>query len=238
MNRFKMFVIVLLILSVSNGIFAQDEEEGRGYLGMVPGKLSDADKKKLGFDGDSSVICAGICDGSAAQKGGMLDDDIVTKMDDTEISEPGDIMGFMGETKPDQEVTVVVMRKNDKGKLAEKKLKVKLDKSPASNKSLAKAQMRYSLMKTFNSESFGKYKTDMKKLFGDLLKKAGKDPDKEQKLIDQAMKDLDKAMEDLRNKQLEEQLSKIPNQEEEEEKEEEKDEEEKKDKDDKDDKKD
>jgi S1-C subfamily serine protease len=86
------------------------EEQERGYLGV-----SDEDDDS---ETDAPGVEVSVTEGSAADKAGLLDGDIIFKLDDAPIADFEDISDFMAYTKPGDKVTIVYER-NGKRNTAE-----------------------------------------------------------------------------------------------------------------------
>ncbi|HMS64337.1 MAG TPA: M20/M25/M40 family metallo-hydrolase [Ignavibacteria bacterium] len=74
------------------------------YVGTIPDYSSTAEGMKL----------AGVKEGSPAEKGGLMAEDIIIKFGNKDVKNIYDYMYAMGEFKPGEEAEVIVLRKNEK----------------------------------------------------------------------------------------------------------------------------
>ncbi len=102
------------------GIFNNEmnNTEPRTFLGVETEKTNEG------------VTITNVIKGSSAEKAGLQNGDIITKLDDTKITSPEDLMKVVRSYKPDNEIKVSYSRDNKK-----KDVKVKLGKTKEYNKS-------------------------------------------------------------------------------------------------------
>ncbi len=93
------------------GNMASSPGKPRAFLGVTTSTDNNDDKKT-----DGAVITA-VTDGSAAEKAGLKEGDIITKINDKKVEGPGSIAEVIGSFKPKDEVTVYYKR-DGKEKLA------------------------------------------------------------------------------------------------------------------------
>lgn len=94
-----------------NGNIASSPGKPKAFLGVTTSTVNNNDKKS-----DGAVITA-VTDGSAAEKAGLKEGDIITKINDKKVEGPGSIAEVVGSFKPKDEVTVYYKR-DGKEKLA------------------------------------------------------------------------------------------------------------------------
>jgi S1-C subfamily serine protease len=85
----------------------------RGYLGisMAPEGLDDAKKKELGINSDiSGVFVAEVDPKGAAGEGGLKKGDVITKIDDREVSSDAQLAELIARDKPGDKVKITYMR--------------------------------------------------------------------------------------------------------------------------------
>lgn len=80
---------------------------------------------------DKGVVINNILDGSSAQKAGLQKGDVITKVDDKDISAPEDLRNAIQAHKPGDDVEISVLRDGKK-----KSIKVDLGKTPSIQKEL------------------------------------------------------------------------------------------------------
>ncbi|HZI68527.1 MAG TPA: PDZ domain-containing protein [Hanamia sp.] len=80
---------------------------------------------------DKGVVINNILDGSSAQKAGLQKGDVITKVDDKDISAPEDLRNAIQAHKPGDDVEISVLRDGRK-----KSIKVDLGKTPSIQKEL------------------------------------------------------------------------------------------------------
>lgn len=86
------------------GNIASSPGKPRAFLGVTTSTDNNNDKKTEG-----AVITA-VTDGSAAEKAGLKEGDIITKINDKKVEGPGSIAEVVGSFKPKDEVTVYYKR--------------------------------------------------------------------------------------------------------------------------------
>jgi serine protease Do len=110
-----------------NGNIASRPGKPRAFLGVTTSTDNNNDKKS-----DGAVITA-VTDGSAAEKAGLKEGDIITKINDKKVEGPGSIAEVIGSFKPKDEVTVYYKRdgkeKSAKAVLGETKSNMNLSYS-------------------------------------------------------------------------------------------------------------
>ncbi len=104
----------------------------RGFLGVLPNDM-DADlAKELGLDDNKGVLISHVDEGSAAEKAGLQNYDIIIELDDKIVGSANELRNQIAMLKPGAEIKMLVMRK---GKRIE--LTAKLDKRDSENSETA-----------------------------------------------------------------------------------------------------
>jgi serine protease Do len=96
-----------------NGNIASTPGKPRAFLGVTTGTDNDGDNDKK----SEGAVITGVTEGSAAEKAGLKEGDIITKINDKKVEGPGSIAEVVGSFKPKDEVTVYYKR-DGKEKLA------------------------------------------------------------------------------------------------------------------------
>lgn len=112
---------------MSREILADDE---KGFLGVAPKDVTEDVAEA--FNWPIGVYVAEIVEGGSAQKAGIMPGDIITKINDTEITASTQLREKISSYRAGTEVTVTVMR-NTNGEFVEKEIKVTLGKNPESS---------------------------------------------------------------------------------------------------------
>jgi serine protease Do len=97
-----------------------------GFLGAKLSPVTDELADQLKLDTQDGVVIVEVVGDSPAEKAGLRQGDVIRQMDDKKIDDVQTFVGFMRETKPDQQVKMGVMRE---GKMQD--LNVTLGKIPA-----------------------------------------------------------------------------------------------------------
>lgn len=105
-----------------------------GFLGVHLKDLNPQLTKY--FDVENGVLIEEITEDSAAEKAGLEAGDVIIKIEDTKIGTAEDVIAFMQDTKPEDEVKVYVKRKGKN-----KSKKVTLSAAPAPKHKVIKKQI-------------------------------------------------------------------------------------------------
>ncbi|OQY93444.1 MAG: hypothetical protein B6D37_11560 [Sphingobacteriales bacterium UTBCD1] len=96
----------------------------RNYRGNPDNRRGDGAVTVIGTPGNSAMLgvttkktdggaaIQDVTDGSAAQKAGLKENDVITKIDDHKISDPDDLSKAIGQYKPGDKVKVTFLRDN------------------------------------------------------------------------------------------------------------------------------
>ncbi len=80
----------------------------RGFLGVAPQRLSPELATQFGTD--HGALVAEITPGSAAEKAGLQTGDVITKINDTEIRDPRQLLLVISQLAPETKITVQYLR--------------------------------------------------------------------------------------------------------------------------------
>ena len=123
--------ILSLISELSNREELKEDE--RGYLGIERGTDIDEDYSER-FNIPKGLYVNAVAKGSAAEKAGIRNTDIIVRADKVIIYGMTDLQEFLSYTKAGTEIELVIYRA-DKGEYKEMVIKVTLDKRPTRKKS-------------------------------------------------------------------------------------------------------
>ncbi|HEY5943843.1 MAG TPA: PDZ domain-containing protein, partial [Kofleriaceae bacterium] len=119
----------------------KDGKVTRGYLGVGIATVSPILAKKYGLGADKGVLIAGVeADGPAA-KAGLVEGDIVTAINGSEVKTDDALRKYIGNAKPGTSVELQVVHRNAKTATVKAKLGELKDEQPAMSKS-SKKQMK------------------------------------------------------------------------------------------------
>ncbi|MBK7255092.1 MAG: PDZ domain-containing protein [Ignavibacteria bacterium] len=93
--------------------FIKVVSQGNENRSMGNVKVYVGDDSDYSYQGEGMKI-TGAKEGSPADKGGMISEDIIIKFGNKDVKNIYDYMYAMGEFKPGEEAEVVVLRKNEK----------------------------------------------------------------------------------------------------------------------------
>ena len=82
----------------------------RAILGISGGSLNTKVADDLGIDETEGVYVGGVEAGSGAEKGGIKEGDIIKELDGVQITKFSDLAGYLGSKRPDDVVSVKVLR--------------------------------------------------------------------------------------------------------------------------------
>lgn len=97
-----------------------------GFLGAKFSPVTDELADQLKLDTQDGVVIVEVIGDSPAQKAGLRDGDVIRQIDDKKIEGIDDFVGFMRQTRPDQQIKMGVLRE---GKMQD--VTVTLGKIPA-----------------------------------------------------------------------------------------------------------
>lgn len=83
--------------------------EGGGFLGVVPGEISDELREHLGLDSGAAV--REVAPGSPAENAGLQPRDIILSVDGKPVAGPAGLVDTISAGKPGDEVSLKVLRK-------------------------------------------------------------------------------------------------------------------------------
>jgi membrane-associated protease RseP (regulator of RpoE activity) len=99
-------VLGVVVLLMQGGAHADSD----AFLGVYLGKVSEQLAKKMGGDG-RGVYVEGIIEGTAAEKAGMQDHDVIVELDGDRIAGPAHLGEVLEFYSPGDRITVKVWRK-------------------------------------------------------------------------------------------------------------------------------
>jgi serine protease Do len=100
-------VLVILILIISNQVFAR-KYTSKGYLGVCIEDLSNEERDKL--DVKHGVLITEVIEGSPAEKGGILEDDIIQYFNQKKVRRTKDLIRYIRRIEPKTEVRIQLVR--------------------------------------------------------------------------------------------------------------------------------
>src|SRR5210317_363576 len=86
----------------------------RAYLGINYEELNSEKASEFGVMTTEGVLITRVLEQGAAQEAGLLQNDVIVKMDDVKISNFSDLQGFLGSKRPGDVVQVTVLRNENK----------------------------------------------------------------------------------------------------------------------------
>jgi Do/DeqQ family serine protease len=86
----------------------------RAYLGINYEELNAEKADEFGVRSTEGVLITRVLDQGAAQEAGLLQNDVIVKMDDIKIANFSDLQGFLGSKRPGDVVQVTVLRNENK----------------------------------------------------------------------------------------------------------------------------
>jgi serine protease DegQ len=92
----------------------------RGYLGLAvqPVRLPEAMRRKLGLAGSVGLVIINLEPSGPADQAGLLLGDLITGIDDREVSDPSDILGFLGPEAVGKPANLRIVRAGDSRSVA------------------------------------------------------------------------------------------------------------------------
>jgi S1-C subfamily serine protease len=82
----------------------------RGQLGVVVQAVTEDIAQSLGLKEVKGVIIGSVQGGSAAEKAGLRQGDVVTAFNGTAVNEPNELRNLVAGTQPGTEVTLIILR--------------------------------------------------------------------------------------------------------------------------------
>jgi Do/DeqQ family serine protease len=82
----------------------------RGQLGVVVQAVTDDIAQSLGLKEVKGVIVGSVQRGSAAEKAGLRQGDVITAFNGTAVNEPNELRNLVASTQPGTEVTLAILR--------------------------------------------------------------------------------------------------------------------------------
>lgn len=118
-------------------------EDKQAYLGITGATISDEYRQYMGNNSiPSGVYVATVTSGSPAEQGGLYANDIITKLNDREVSTMEGLQSILARKQAGDEVTITVKRQNQNGEFDEKTLTVRLGKKTEAIKAQQSQQIQ------------------------------------------------------------------------------------------------
>lgn len=114
---------------VANQLIASGKV-ARGYLGIEMERLTNSLAHQLGYDRNIGIVVSKVRPGTAAERAGLQQYDIVAKVNGKEIKEINDMHRNIAAKAAGESVELEVYRDEGNKQLAQKILKVQLDERP------------------------------------------------------------------------------------------------------------
>ena len=121
-------------INLASNVINQLKDSGkvvRGWLGVIIQEITPELAEGIGLDGTDGALIAEVSPDSPADKAGLKSGDVVIKFNNKPIEEFADLTRFVGETKPESDVELTIIR-NGKEKVLDVHLgELKDAKKPA-----------------------------------------------------------------------------------------------------------
>ncbi|MGL5255016.1 MAG: Do family serine endopeptidase [Brevinema sp.] len=104
------------IKDVADQLFQKGSIE-RGYLGLVPQSLDSVTRRSLRLDEKEGVLISSLEPKGPAEKAGLRQGDIITKVDGVTVSSPPDLTSIVASKAPRSSVELEVVRNGNRQKL-------------------------------------------------------------------------------------------------------------------------
>jgi len=106
-------------------IFKDFKPEPGGYLGVKAQEISDDLGQYFGVGEGDGVLVLEVMEDTPAERAGLKAGDVITKVDGEDVSDPGELVGYMREREPGQKVDLTLKRNRET-----RRLYVDLDEAP------------------------------------------------------------------------------------------------------------
>jgi serine protease Do len=113
----------------------KDGKVTRGYLGVGIATVSPLMAKKYGLGSDKGVLIAGVEANGPAARAGLVEGDVVTSMNGTEVKSDDTLRKMIGNAKPGTTAELAVVHRNGKSATVKAKLGQLPDDEPSISKS-------------------------------------------------------------------------------------------------------
>ena len=107
-----------------------NQKVSRGYLGLVPGEISEQDAARLGLPDLDGALVLQVTQDSPAHDAGLRRGDILRSWEGVPIQNFRQVFRFAEGTPVGSEVTVEIWRANDEGMLIEHSARIKVGELP------------------------------------------------------------------------------------------------------------
>jgi len=109
----------------------KDGQVSRGYLGINMQPLTPELAKEFSLPDDSSgVLVGGVMPGSAAEKAGIKDGDLIVEVGGKKVPDPRNLQLIVSQTAPGTKVSIKVLRGNENKRAMEKVVNATLGELP------------------------------------------------------------------------------------------------------------
>lgn len=124
----SLVLMMSIALLVSAPLAQADQDEEKGYLGVMLQDVTPSMAKALQMGDQTGVMISEVIDDSPAAKGGLEDGDVILEFNGKTISDNGDLTKAVRGTSPGDQVDLVVLRGGKN-----KNLTVEVGKSESKN---------------------------------------------------------------------------------------------------------
>lgn len=101
------------VLTVARQIIDKGTVE-RGFLGIYPDNLDETTRKHFKLSSKEGVIISRIVENSPAEKAGLQQGDIITKINGKDINDPAALQRMVGSLEPGSKITIEYLRNNSR----------------------------------------------------------------------------------------------------------------------------
>jgi len=82
----------------------------RGYIGVTISTVSQQAAKALGLKEAKGVLVQGLVEGGAGEKAGIMEEDVIIKIDSKEVDEPNELQSYIATKRAGDEIKVTLIR--------------------------------------------------------------------------------------------------------------------------------
>ncbi len=101
------------VINVAKQIIEKGSVE-RGFLGIYPDQLDETTRKHFKLNPKEGVIVSKVVEHSPAEKSGIQQGDIITKINGKMINDPAELQRMVGSLEPQSKVNIEILRNNDR----------------------------------------------------------------------------------------------------------------------------
>ncbi len=99
------------VITVAKQILEKGTVE-RGFLGIYPDNLDETTRKHFKLSNKEGIIISRVIENSPAQKAGLQQGDIITKINGKEINDPAALQRMVGSLEPNSKISIEYLRNN------------------------------------------------------------------------------------------------------------------------------